>query len=650
MSNMSNQAAVKERSTSPPPSSLTYESDTSTSSFEDITIETEEPHSSSNRIYPSYSIDECLDALRAIQCGDFSNEQVIKALPRRRNKSQRPFALQLAKLLFPETTDLVSLIQYERLTLPAQQAVRQKQRDRLALELQPKNNSGGKLIRVQGPWAGQDVDPVDLKGPTAIPMPVEIGKAVDFEPIFAFLEKDIAFDQISGLESSKSKYEFASKDKEFIGTRGVELLWKSPLLEFKRGIVYDDGRLDLCKKVVGPTHIGQLMKSLEPNNQIKHFLLGNNAISSTGAKMITDFIAKYPNRMETWYLAGCHITRAGLQMLASQMIASTSITNLWLKRNPLGHGSSSILADLVLKTRNLRTLDLETTELGDEGTRQFIDAITGKPSSLQNLYLNANGIGQNACASLSKYLTSDVCVLESLFLSTNPIGDAGMALLAPGLAKNKTLKRLTVASAGLTSKGVSLLAEAFTAEAHPLHTLDLGASQTTKAHNQKFNYLDDTCIEALEPLILSPSLRSLNLGRTVFTLVGMQEIRSTAAKSELVQFSVNHVQMTNTTEATNGIFEGTPAPKSCSLEVRQQLVKNQAKYYPHIENYDDFLNSQELRFLRNTPDVRKIDSMYRTQDKRLGLPMDEPWKEGDQVWRLITEDAAKWEKALAGAG
>ncbi|KAH6717060.1 leucine rich repeat protein [Leptodontidium sp. MPI-SDFR-AT-0119] len=646
---MATVAAENERSTSPPPPSLAYDSDTSTSSFEDITIEADESTVSPvHQRYPSYTVDECLLALRSIQDGDLSNEKVIKALPRRRNKSQRPFAQQLSNLLFPDIPDLTAIIQYERLTLPAQRHVRQKERDRLALELQPKNNAGGKLIRIQGPWAGQEFDPADLKGPTAIPMPVEIGKAEDFEPIFAFLTQDIPFTEVGESEASKSTFEYVTHGKEYKGTRGIELLWKSPLLEFDRGIVYDDGRLDLCKKVVGPTHIGQLMKSLESNHQTKHFLLGNNAVSSTGAKMIADFIAKYPNRMETWYLAGCHITRTGLQMLASQMITSNSITNLWFKRNPFGPGSALILAEIVLQTRSLRTLDLETTELGDEGTRRFVDAICGKPSSLQNIYLNANGIGQSACASLSKYLASPECVLESLFLSTNPIGDAGMALLAPGLAKNTTLKRLTLASAGLTSKGVSLLAEALTAGDRPLHTLDLGASQTTKAHNQKFNYLDDDCIEALKPLILSPSLRSLNLGRTVFTLAGIQEVRSTAAKSELVQFVVNHVQVTNVATGSKDIYEGTNAPKSCSLEVRNRLVENQAKYFPHIKNYDDFLNSEELRFLRNTPDVRKIDSMYRTQDKRLGLPMDEPWKEGDPTWKLIVEDAEKWDKSLAG--
>ncbi|KAH8593487.1 hypothetical protein B0O99DRAFT_627319 [Bisporella sp. PMI_857] len=412
---------------------------------------------------------------------------------------------------------------------------------------------------------------------------------------------------------------------------------------------HTNGRLDLCKKVVGPTHIGNLMKSLESNYQIKHFLLGNNAISTTGAKRIADFLQKYPDRMETWYLAGCHITRHGLSILVPQMITSSAINNVWFKRNPFGPHSSSLLAELVLNTCNLRTLDLETTELGDEGSCKFIDLICGHQSSLRHLYLNANGIGQKACASLGRYLSDPNCALESLFLSTNPIGDAGMLLLAPGLAKNKTLKRFTAASAGLTSKGVISLATALSETDHPLHTLDLSASQTTKAHGQKFNYLDDSCIAALKSLISSPNMRSLELGRTVFTEKGFQDVRSTVGNSELVHFVMHRVEISgvNTTNTTSTeLYETVAAPKSCSIEVRNQLVKNQAKYYPHIKEYDDFLNSEELRFLRNTSDVRQIDSMYRTRDKRLGLPMDSVWEPDDPTWKLIVEDAERWQREV----
>lgn len=390
------------------------------------------------------------------------------------------------------------------------------------------------------------------------------------------------------------------------------------------------------------------MESLELNQYVRHFLLGNNAISATGAKEIAQFIRKYPNHMETWYLAGCHITRHGLSLLVTEMVNSTSINNLWFKRNPFGPDSALLLAELVAQIPTLRTLDLENTELGDVGTGSFIDAITGKAFARRHLYLNANGIGENACSSLGRYLADPHCALESLFLSTNPIGDAGMALLVPGITKNKKLRRLTLASTGLTSKGVSALATSIVNGDLPLHTLDLGASMTTKAHDQRFNHLADACIPALKRLMLLPSLRSLDLGRSVFSVKGLQEIRTMATCSELVHLNVHRVEITHVKAPASGnteIYEGTAPPKSCSLQVRNHLARNQAKYYPRIRNYDDFLNSEEFRFLKNTSDVRQIDSHYRTRDKRLGVVQEQTWQEGDPTWKLIIQDA---EKAMAG--
>jgi len=289
------------------------------------------------------------------------------------------------------------------------------------------------------------------------------------------------------------------------------------------------------------------------------------------------------------------------------------------------------------------------------GTKNFIEAITGKVAALKHLYLNANGIGESACASLSKYLADPHCRLESLFLSTNPLGDAGIIQLASGIAKNKSLIRLTCASAGLTSKGVACLAAALCDGDHPLQALDLSASQTTMVHGQKFNYIDDDCIEALKGLIMSPSMRWLDLGRTVFSEAGMQEVKSVVARSELVFIGLFRVLVTQKDRATQEdqeesdgnteMLEAVNPPKSCSLEVRKQLAKNQAKYFPQFHDYDKFLNSDDIRFLRNTSDVRKIDSMYRTRDKRLGLPMDGAWEENDPTWKLITDDAALWEKS-----
>jgi Ran GTPase-activating protein (RanGAP) involved in mRNA processing and transport len=589
-----------------------------------ISVDHQDGVKSFPRPYTSISVDEHLSTLQAISKDDFSNEEGILALPRRQNKSQRPLAVQLSTTLWPELTEIAALIRYERLSIYSKQVVRQKQADKLRAA-QFQDNKGGRLLKIQGPWAGQELDPVDLTGPAAIPMPVSIGSFESFEPIFSFLAEN------KGITEAGESH----------GTHGIELLWKSPLLEFERGIVYEDGRLDLCKKVVGPTHIGRLMDSLESNDQINQFLLGNNAISTTGAKRIASFLERYPNRMETWYLAGCHITRHGFSFLVPQMVQSTSISNIWLKRNPLGPDSATLLSELVLQTENLRTLDLETTELGDAGTCKFIDGICDKKSSLKHLYLNANGIGRNGCASLGNYLADPNCILESLFISTNPLGDAGLKLLGPGFKSNKTLKRIMLGSTGLTSGGVIELANALVDSNAPIQTVELGPSQTTKAHSQRFNYIDDNCVEALKRLISKPTMRYLGLGRTVFSIAGLQEIRTAVIKSELLHLELYCVEISRirTGHNINGVYEGEFVPKSSSLEVQKALERNLVKYYPKYESYNEFLYSEDFRFIRNTSDVRKIDSMYRTMNKRQGFTEDPNWEEGDLTWKLISDDA-----------
>ena len=89
------------------------------------------------------------------------------------------------------------------------------------------------------------------------------------------------------------------------------------------------------------------MTNLEKNNLIRHFLLGNNMIGPVGARIIAGFVQNQPNRIETWYLAGNCIDLVGLERLVRAWTASTTITNIWLKRNPLGPKAYSALEKLV---------------------------------------------------------------------------------------------------------------------------------------------------------------------------------------------------------------------------------------------------------------------------------------------------------------
>lgn len=185
-------------------------------------------------------------------------------------------------------------------------------------------------------------------------------------------------------------------------------------------------------------------------------------IGPVRARLISDFVLAHPDRMETWYLAGNCIDLAGFKRLVSAWTTSTSIANIWLKRNPLGPKASTDLYDLTTRTSQLRTLDLDQTELGDEGVAHLFSLLANhhNATSLRHIYINAVGIGQCAYKSLATYLSSPHCTMESVYLSNNPKGDAGAEALAKGLASNKSLLRLTLASCGLKSEGAKSILQA----------------------------------------------------------------------------------------------------------------------------------------------------------------------------------------------
>ncbi|KAJ7498521.1 hypothetical protein FB451DRAFT_1202165 [Mycena latifolia] len=534
----------------------------------------------------------------------------INELPHRRHNTPST-ASPIATLLFPEFSQVKADIQYEIALSRARRVVRQR-KELEAIRQQPYKNDGV-ASETQGEWLGQEEDPVSLEGPMALPMPVEIGTDEDFKDVFQFLHLNLDPKDVLSPEQKDIRDELTST----LGLQpGKEIKWNTPMVEFKRGVVYDDGRLDLCKMVVGPTHIEKLLDALENNTVVTQFLLGNNVISTTGARRIAKFITDHPNRIETWYIAGNHIRAPGFQLLVDAMVTSPRITNVWLKRNPLTPDSVDNVVRLIAQTPNLRTLDLENTELGDEGVARIMAELTGQDVPLRNLYLNANGVGQKAAIAIAGYLAHPICKLESLYLASNPIGDAGAVPMAEALKSNTSLLRLSMTSTGVTSKGVSALCTSLST--HPrIMSLDFAASQTTRVHAQRFNHLADIAIPQITSLMRNPTMRHLDLGRTAFSAEGLEEVKAAVVDSNLCEFH---------------------APMSCSLATRRALEANVKKFFPAEEGYDSFSNGLAARFLYSPEDVRLIDSVYRTRDQRSDKEVEQFWKEGDPVWQLVDGD------------
>lgn len=457
------------------------------------------------------------------------------------------------------------------------------------------------------PWDPQH-DPVAL--PKAAPMPVTVSERDDFKDCFAFLKDD---------KGNRTEVLLNMPDQSAIPpslgvTVGEEATYKTRLLEFKRGVVYEDGRLDLCKMVVGPDHIDELMDSLEENTHIRHFLLGNNVITNHGARRVAKFVRDHPDRMKTWYLAGNHVKSSGFGELARALEGSEVLEQLWLKRNPLGRTSADELLRVIMTAKQLQVLDIETCEISDEGTAHLFTSLIDKPNTLETIYLNGNGVGPNASMAIARFLVSPTCHLKYLMMSSNPLGDVGAINLASGIAKNTTLEVLTVASCGLSSKGVSALCHALTA--HPkIRHLDLASRFTTVDLGQRFNYMDDGIVPAIREIVTNSSLNFLHLGFVALSLHGLEEVRDAVVCSKsLVGFEASRILAIGETETAGG--------DTNSVRVMQALEANYQRLFGGHGQLTDGVPYQIFigragpsRLLRNSPGVRLIDSVYRTRDK-----------------------------------
>ncbi|KAF2209086.1 hypothetical protein CERZMDRAFT_100836 [Cercospora zeae-maydis SCOH1-5] len=424
-------------------------------------------------------------------------------------------------------------------------------------------------ITRQGPWRPCS-DPLSYVGPPSLPMPVQISDKASLAPFFEYLKGTATNDapQVA-LEPSHEDVE---------------------LLEFAKGVVYNDGRIDLCKMGTGSSNIGHLMEALRSYTSGKHFLLGNNLISSLGAREIAKFIEERPQQYETWYLAGNCIDRRGLEVLIHAMIKSPVITNVWLKRNPLGPGSAESLARLCAHSPALRTLDLDQTSLGNEGAAVLFNLLNrrGKPIALRHIYLNASGIGAEALVEISP-----------------------------------TTARLLDAVKG-----------------HPtLQAVDIGQSYASEDLGVRFNWLEgEEFARSLGDLITCPKgtrLRYLNLSYAPVTCTDLLSIcEAVAANAFLVWFKAEPLVRGGKSRAE--VKAGLHLKESMRA-VRERLSENVAEHYQGI-SYAQFANGPK-RFPLSPSDVRHIDSIYRNRDAgmaRRGLKvLNKWWEEGDETLQLI---------------
>ncbi|KAL8653498.1 MAG: hypothetical protein Q9226_003830 [Calogaya cf. arnoldii] len=578
--------------------------------------------------------------------------------PRRksRNLHEADLAKDVAQLLYPSPSHstLPALIKYHHdLTLLRRTILAQeKTAEDCRLQYGSKETLKERIAS-QGPWNEKTVwEPRWLDGVPARPMPVEVSTEHSLAPFFDHLQHGGSY----------------KLDIDGPGQKTEEPYYGVEMGEWEKGMLYQDGRMDLCKKVVGPDWIGRLMSSLKSNTFVRHFLLGNNIIGPTGVLKIVVYLLNKPNQMETWYLAGNCIDSAAFEDLATYFTRSSTITNIWLKRNPLTSKSVPDLFKLITETQHLRTLDLDQTELSNAGVAELFDrlAVDGRPNlPLRHLYLNADGISVAACTSIATYLATSNCPIESLYISNNPIGDEGALALAQGLAANTKLVRLSMRSCGLKDAGAIAIMNALTQ--HPnIMTLNISHSYATKDLGTWYNFFDDKVEEAtLDLLKTSHSLRYLDFGITGMSVACITTITKAVKESHLLVFKAesvyNKLPLTVRHALRASLTENVKAKYGQDMTYAEfEEGKLFPSYYTQIPHASSAMPrkarnprlrlasvevSGEQRWLNSPPDVRFIDSGYRNRDAGLArrhlIKLKKTWDDDDELARIIGDESTK---------
>jgi hypothetical protein len=154
-------------------------------------------------------------------------------------------------------------------------------------------------------------------------------------------------------------------------------------------------------------------------------------------------------------------------------------------------------------------------------------------------------------------------------------------------------------------------------------------SYATEDLGVRFNYLDDNIVDTIEHALRRlGSLRYFSLGPTAMSQANVERLSKLLPETKLVFYDVDSIY-----PSTNRKYRPT-----MKTTIKNTLERNVKAQYGDDMTYDKFF-AGPLRFLRNTPDVRYIDSVYRNRDAskaRRGLMvLDKWWDEEDDTLELV---------------
>jgi len=360
---------------------------------------------------------------------------------------------------------------------------------------------------------------------------------------------------------------------------------------FTRGTVCTDGRLDLCKQVIGPCGIKDLLKSLEIDSskskpKVKHLLLGNNLCGNELGEAVGKFIKSGKSSLTSWYIAGNDLDENGIKPVCEALENDTLVRQLWLKRNPIKLGGIAHIVNMLKTNSYLQVLDLTNTGIMDEGAILLLNNLS---KSLKYLYLSSNGLTDKTCKFIAENIAN--IKLTQISLGCNRLTDSGAKYLGQVLANpDCTIASLEIASCAIGQNGIEYIADALKVNTSLLK-LNLGFLKSTNDIDEIPNIIGSHgAIHFANMLSTNTTLRSIDLSHTGILKAGLIAISDA-------------MSLNNTVIALNIIQREVPQ-KTLSIEIIKKSVEKNRKLIPD----DKF---KEIYDIIEPPHLQEIKSVYR---------------------------------------
>lgn len=411
-----------------------------------------------------------------------------------------------------------------------------------------------------------------IKEPT--PMPVEISPLEELKPFLDYLNSN------KEIEPNFSENKFSGEN----------------CMKFIRGSIYQDGRMDLCKQVVGPNWINHLMDSLKNNDKIEHFLLGNNIINIEGALAIKNFLlSNHKSKIQTWYLAGNCIDKQGIKYICEGLTNDINMKYLWLKRNPIHSDGCLYISELLKSNQYIKILDLHNCAIMNDGLKYLCQGLMYN-NSLRYLYLDANGINSEGASYLTNYFKNKrEKGITSLWIDMNRFENDGIEMILNALKNYPYIKRLNIGSNGLLAPICETIYNTFK-ESKSLKVLDLGMYKSTIDMGEMSNKLNEDIDFICKLVKENSSILFLNLNHIGLTLDSIHKLCNAILENNTLLF-VNYVQY------------GTIIPNELINKINNKLNINLRKAGLNPNNLDYNFS----RYLKHSKKIRFIDSIYRNK-------------------------------------